>query len=445
MGGSAFSSHSNPLFTPRIPTEVYRRALSRCHAALREIFLYVATPIEGPAKKDHGDLDILVAVDRRSIFPVPGSETTERTDAELMEAVTNALHAEYSIIHGPQAHFAIRWPSDLEHDKRGDTIMTDAQDAVPGIGGTEEKVKYIQVDVRICPNFDQLSWSLYKHAHGDIWNILGSTIRPFGLTIDEEALWIRIPEIEKLDRKQSKVMLSKDPVEILHFLGLKVEGFWTEPFDSIEALFGYAASCRLFWVRRPEEGLDCDGDAVGVTVGDAGRKKLKSNDRRRMTYRPVFRQWIDEYIPSLQALCHSNPEGPQRTVSEQREEVRNQAFAAFRVEAVYNQQLRRWRTERGVLAIKRLIKTTQPDLDPQFRGSLHSALRKILLEGNDELGIISPNALRDSDGVLDVDIARDFVERNWKAIGELALRHNNQKYHEQKSLEAPKRLPDNLN
>jgi hypothetical protein len=28
---------------------------------------------------------------------------------------------------------------------------------------------------------------LFKHAHGDLMSILGATIRPFGLTIDDEA------------------------------------------------------------------------------------------------------------------------------------------------------------------------------------------------------------------------------------------------------------------
>ncbi len=62
--------------------------------------------------------------------------------------------------------------------------------------------------------------ALFKHAHGDIWNLLGSTIRPFGLTVDEDALWLRIPEIEKFDRKKAKIRLTSDPVEVIRFLGL---------------------------------------------------------------------------------------------------------------------------------------------------------------------------------------------------------------------------------
>lgn len=85
-------------------------------------------------------------------------------------------------------------------------------------------------------------------------------------------------------------MLSNDPVEILHFLGFKVEGFWTGPFDSVQTLFDYAATCRLFGVKKTDEPQDCDENTAGVGGGATG-KKLKSNDRRRMNYRPVFRKW----------------------------------------------------------------------------------------------------------------------------------------------------------
>jgi hypothetical protein len=59
---------------------------------------------------------------------------------------------------------------------------------------------------------------LFKHAHGDLWNLIGSTIRPFGFTVDEEALWVRIPEIEKFNKKRAKVLLTRNPAETVHFL-----------------------------------------------------------------------------------------------------------------------------------------------------------------------------------------------------------------------------------
>jgi len=96
-------------------------------------------------------------------------------------------------------------------------------------------------------------------------------------------------------------MLSQDPVEILHFLGMRVEGFWTEPFPSVDALFEYVATCRLFWVRQADDDTDIE---AGVLGGEEGKRKLKANDRRRMKGRPIYRQWCVSLMPDL----HGNSE-----------------------------------------------------------------------------------------------------------------------------------------
>ena len=303
-----------------MPQAVYAQVRANCHAALRELFVYVATPIEGPAKLDYGDLDVLVAGERRSIFPSkPDDATTPRTPRELMAAIKAALGAQYAIIDrtNTTANFAIPWPADLHSNQRasGYVLLNSQQPLISAKSEADHpdlRGWYVQVDVRICKDSDCLCWvskcdvnkvqwsngsltnvwcvtqALFRHAHGDIWNLLGSTIRPFGLTIDEDALWLRIPEIEKADRKRARVMLTDDPVEVLHFLGMKVEGFWSEPFDSIDALFDYVTTYRLFFVwPETEDVVDGDGACVEGTGGEEGLKKLRSKDRRRMNGRPV--------------------------------------------------------------------------------------------------------------------------------------------------------------
>lgn len=54
MGGNAFD-----LYTPRMRPEAYRTIRDRCQKKLRELFVVVATPIEGPAKADHGDSELI--------------------------------------------------------------------------------------------------------------------------------------------------------------------------------------------------------------------------------------------------------------------------------------------------------------------------------------------------------------------------------------------------
>jgi hypothetical protein len=138
------------------------------------------------------------------------------------------------------------------------------------------------------------------------------------------------------------VCLTQDPVEILQFLGLQVEGFWTEPFESVDKLFEYVATSRLFWIQpAAPDGDDAEG-AAGVLGGEEGRKTLKSNDRRRMKGRPVYRRWINEYIPSLRAQGQFIREGEGKSVREIRDAVRDEAFAWFFVEAEYKNSLKDW-------------------------------------------------------------------------------------------------------
>ncbi|KAL2137049.1 hypothetical protein VTI74DRAFT_9655 [Chaetomium olivicolor] len=431
MGGSAFSSLPEPPFTPRMPTEVYRHVLSACHAALREIFVYVATPIEGPGKKDHGDIDILVALEKRVAFPKTAGDAISRTPHELMAGIKRLLRAEYAIVHptGSSANLAIPWPANIDH-RFSTTNEVAGLDQPAGESG-EPKAKFIQVDVRICPDVDQVCWTLFKHGHGDLWNLLGSTIRPFGLTVDEEALWLRIPEIEKYDRRKAKVRLTRDPVEILRFLGMEVEGFWSEPFDSVEALFDYATTCRLFYVRETSDGgAEVDVNEVGMLGGEEGQRKLKSNDRRRMKGRPIYRRWINEHIPALRAEGKFLLKDPGTSIKEMRAKVKEEAFARFFVESEYNKRVREWQLRKEEEKMKTLIKELVPkELDNQFRACLCSAMRRIIMEDDASFGI-STSGLKNAEGFYDVEAVRRFVEETWAEVGKMARAYQQHRAHE---------------
>lgn len=159
MGGSAFSSLPDPPYTPRMPPAVYHHVRSACHAALRELFVYVATPIEGPGKKDHGDVDVLVALERRVAFPRKPGDSVGRPPVELMEEIKRLLSADHAIVHpaGTSANLAVRWPS--EADVRASTDGKVHRGGDGEADGLEAPAaKYVQVDVRICPDLDRLCW-----------------------------------------------------------------------------------------------------------------------------------------------------------------------------------------------------------------------------------------------------------------------------------------------
>lgn len=322
---------------------------------------------------------------------------------------------------------AIPWPATLPSHVQD---ISDTQDSQP---------RFIQVDIHICPSLSNLEWFIFKHAHGDLWNLLGSIIRPYGLTVDEVGLYLRIPEIEKLDRKKAKVLLTTDPCQVLSFLGLKSNGKeWEERFDSTDELFEYAATSRFFWVKpaTSDEGVaDADSDGDGEVSGDFRKKELKSNDRRRMGQRPLFRKWIEDFLPR----CRAQGRFTNRTPT--REETTEQAFQIFGVRGEYETRLLDFQRERQRQALWReVIKPAIPvDLEPQFRSVAASAMKKIIMQGDTSFGIGPDKQLRDGKGMYLEDEVRCWVEENWQEVGRIAWEKNHARFVESLAAKGVKR------
>ncbi|KAI0549362.1 hypothetical protein F4679DRAFT_573649 [Xylaria curta] len=416
MGGLAFASGPDAVFTPRMQPDVYRAVRDRCQEKLRSLFVVVATPIEGPAKTTFGD-----------------SKCISSFGAVPLEAICKILGAIRSKSENKNtATIAIPWPEDFPYT--GDEAKTNGIESEGNDETSPAKLKplCIQVDVHVCPTLDYLQWMLFKHAHGDLWNLLGATIRPFGLTIDEVGLYVRIPEIEEIDKKKARVLLSTDPAEILQFLGLKFDDKqWEEPFASDEDMFEYAATCRLFWVKVKDVSADNDistfPDGGDRAIG-ADKRKLKANDRRRIAYRPLFRKWIEEFLPA----CRSS--GRFTRTPPTRDEVRRQAFEYFPgTQSIYFAQAAEWRIEHQMKTLwNSVIKPALPDdLEVNQRSCCAAALKKIILHDDTTFGdIVAPLALKREDGLFDEDAVRVWVQDNWQHVLDVAWAINQQRYKE---------------
>ncbi|TEY83994.1 hypothetical protein BOTCAL_0023g00150 [Botryotinia calthae] len=319
MGGHAFSSHIPPIKTPRMTQEVYDKALEQNQAVLRKFYSKVESAIEGPGKTTYGDVDILVAL------PLEGAFTSKDQVGDVLKKALNAK-ALLQDKGNPTINLAVPWPEDTITSAKGGKNLAASTD-------TSSASWYVQVDVHICKSEHEFDWELFHSAHGDLWNIIGTTIRGFGLTINNRAFFIRIPEIELADRKKSMVFLTDNPAEILDFLGLEQEKWWKR-FSTQQEMFEYAATCRMFWVRDVAED-EADGGATGIIAergqegGAEGKKKLKHNDRQRLIKRPIFRAWIDEFIP----MCHE--EGKYSDTKITREQIRDEVFERFGVKDEY--------------------------------------------------------------------------------------------------------------
>lgn len=417
MGGSAFTSRGKPLFTPRMPKPVYERVKAQCHSILRDLYWCVASPIDGPGKKDFGDVDVLVA------WP----KTQNESMREQLEKIAEVLGATDAIVQGKDcsSNLAIPWAS---------TVPDAGHATDDAVSEDSSQEKHIQVDVRVCENIQAMHWMLFKHAHGDMWNVVGSTIRPYGLTVDETALWLRIPEVEEFNRTRAKIFLSSEPATVLHFLGLPITGCWDAPFNSLEDMYEYVTHCRMLWVRPLEQTDPMSDDHAPSENKDISQnsdhKKLKSNDRKRMSKRPAFREWIDDFIPRCRAQGRF---AEQKTT---REEVTKEALNRFGVADTFYSRQREMLLERQKETIwNKLIKGTIPEAassDPSavlFRGCQVKALKRIILEGDDSYGIL-PGELKNEAGYFDLERVAEFIDKHKYDVGVAAVKKQNARYAE---------------
>lgn len=373
--------------------QVYTTVKARCHEILRQLYSCVATPIEGASKLDFGDIDIVVA------WPLYARCDIKHTFNTIKDAIgaTRLIHEKGK---STSANFAIQWPSDLQNDE-----PTTKEAGSPG--DCAELEKFIQVDIKICNSLQQLQWMLFKHSHGDIWNLLGTVIRPYGLTVDDDAMWLRIPEIETKNKKQAKVFLSSEPADVLNFLGLPIEDYWEKPFDDVEEMYEYIAQCHMF-----HAGHQTDSASTEFPL------QLKSNDRKRMKHRPFFRQWIDDFIPrcrSEQRYLH------QRTT---RDKITKEAMERFNIKNEYRTRRIQWMVEEQKVYIwNNVIKTSVPvpnssDLaGMEHRNNLLRALKKIILEGDESFGIELSRDLKDDNGFFVTKNVIEFINKEMKNIG----------------------------
>jgi hypothetical protein len=175
-------------------------------------------------------------------------------------------------------------------------------------------------------------------------------------------------------------------------------------------MYEYAATCRYFWADDTVKEIDED------------KKALKHNDRKRMNHRPMFRKWVEEFIPQ----CRES--GTYRSEPLSREQVRDDVFAQFDVKEEYNQRLDTFLRERQVDDVWRnVIKAGLPteDVDPNLRAASARGMKAIVIDGDLSDGIIPTQSLKSANGFYDMEAVVDFVQSKWKEVGAIQLKKQN--------------------
>lgn len=172
MGGKAFSTGSDALYTPRMVPKVYKTTLANCFNALMDLFPVVKAPIEAPEKATFGDIDLLVSLEG-SVFT--SEDINDHQKAVIWTAIERKLEAVQVFQEGKlftSKSMAIPWPIRLSKDVMADQLAAESiaghkaesewgkanNKAVENVHEAETKSRYIQVDIQLCSRDQESEW-----------------------------------------------------------------------------------------------------------------------------------------------------------------------------------------------------------------------------------------------------------------------------------------------
>ena len=142
---------------------------------------------------------------------------------------------------------------------------------------SEDGDRYFQLDIQKCKK-GSLEWASVIYGYGDIWHIIGSTVTRFDLAIDDSGLHARVKKIEGTSRKDCRLLLTRDPQEMMDFLGL--DGLkYEQGFSNLDELFDWAVSMPFFQIK-------------------IFQKETTSADQQRIREkRPMYAKFVAEWLP----------------------------------------------------------------------------------------------------------------------------------------------------
>lgn len=304
MGGKVFDNYEmpdgSPPQVPRMSPELYQELIAEYQPRLEALFRNVIVPRDAPNKEDHGDIDFLVEGIRLSA-----------RDQELWKLTEGCLGAELRVARNQSQSFGIPHPN---------------------VAGA-----FVQVDVELSPGngtlgaADLFEWTKFMKGDADLLQIIGIAHRPLGLTCNDRGLHVRLEQIEPYDKKKALLFLTRDPDAAMRFYGFAIEKH-AAGFSSETELFDWVASGRFFSRTVFEQRIE------------------KADDRSRQSKRPMYRRFVEEYMPNTNTDT-SKPWS--------RDQVLREAIRTFDVEQEY-----------AAMIASHEAKTAEEDLWIEIRASI---------------------------------------------------------------------------
>jgi hypothetical protein len=102
-----------------------------------------------------------------------------------------------------------------------------------------------QIDVKVCFTPSLFAWQTFELNYASNSKMIGSMVKPLGLTLDPEGLSLRVAEIEDTNWEGSKVWICKSPAEVLKIVGLD-RRILDAGFRTKDKIYEYLAGSWLF-------------------------------------------------------------------------------------------------------------------------------------------------------------------------------------------------------
>jgi hypothetical protein len=329
MGGNTFPN----LTVPRMSPELYNRVLVECQSKLNTIFDRVVVPRDAPGKADYGDVDFLV-------------QGHSKTD--IWDELKTLLGSELEQRNGGSTSFAIPHPE---------------------IAGA-----HVQIDVELSPGDSTpngaalFEWTRFMKGDSDMMQIVGISHRTYGLTCTDTGFYVRVEQIEPYDKEKAKLFLTRDPNEAMKFYGLDTVKYWAGFSDETE-LFVWVSNGRFF--------------APAVFE----RRVEKSNDRSRQAKRPMYRRFVEDYMPA-------HAEKNASTIWT-RQEVLEEAIKYFSKQTEYDEKIAEHMSRQNELALWGQIRTVLPIASKSSQDFALKSLRRWVFFQNGQPSIATEANLDD--------------------------------------------------
>lgn len=320
MGGNAFahaSSGSAPtLHTPRMTPEKYAEFKAMYEKKLRDCLpdRKISILKEAPEKSSYGDLDFFV----------------QSTETPIdWKALAKQLGAAGLIVHSNGKVQSCSLAVPMDGSSSPDLIVYKIEKTANKAPENVTMEDYAQLDFEVVPQ-ELFEWHAFYASYGDMSGLLGHMVHNLGFTMCDRGLMLRLAALDavygmahlNVPQKSGRLFLSRDPQQVLQFLGLSYDAY-ERGFETVDEFYEWLGQCTLL-----------SKDSVKIKRDDASARQKE----KRPLYSNFYNIWLPAHLGievNEQDDIGNTPSTPDNSVK--RQDLLEKAVKFFDKRAEYEQ------------------------------------------------------------------------------------------------------------